>query len=71
MGCGATKTVPCATVKTVPYGRLKRSAEDRLDEPQVVIVDWWCDYNTTNFSSHCFAGVNLLSFNPLPHNAAF
>lgn len=28
MGCGASATVPCATVKTVPYLPLKRAAED-------------------------------------------
>ena len=28
MGCGASASVPCATVKTVPYKPLKRGAED-------------------------------------------
>lgn len=36
MGCGVSSSVPCATVKTVPYQRLKRSADDLND----VVNDW-------------------------------
>ena len=32
MGCGASTTVPCATVKTVPYERLKRAASDESED---------------------------------------
>lgn len=28
MGCGVSSTVPCATVETVPYERLKRPVDD-------------------------------------------
>ena len=35
MGCGASTTVPCATVKTVPYERLKRAAEDDVSEDEL------------------------------------
>ena len=44
MGCGASTTVPCATVKTVPYERLKRAAGDESDDelygpPKVYLSD--------------------------------
>ena len=32
MGCGTSKTVPCATVKTIPYEKLKRRASDLSDD---------------------------------------
>ena len=34
MGCGASTTVPCATVKTIPYERLKRPAGDDTSEDE-------------------------------------
>lgn len=32
MGCGVSNNVPCATVKTVPYERLKRPVNDLHDD---------------------------------------
>lgn len=31
MGCGVSNSVPCATVNTVPYKRLKRQIDDVSD----------------------------------------
>jgi len=38
MGCGVSTNVPCATVKTVPYERLKRPVDDISDFDEHVTV---------------------------------
>lgn len=35
MGCGVSNSVPCATVQTIPYERLKRPVDDINDDDDV------------------------------------